>query len=156
MQKRIVINNGKKYHVNVVGWEDGIGAGSPTGVAWMQDQTGSWYSVQLSGVSSSLSYSISLIPAASKSVGMYANDFGFQLVQATNGSNYQVYVTSSGPSLVVSQSVAPYNSSKPYLFLQSVTDGAYYYVGASLSASVVQLIINDNSRINGQLIHSYT
>jgi hypothetical protein len=152
MQKRIVINNGKTYHVNVAGWEDGIGAGSPTGIAWMQDQTGSWYTVQLTGLSGSLSYSISLIPTNSKSVGMYANDFGYQIVQASNGSNYQVYITSSGPTLVVSQSIAPYNSAKPYLFLQSNTDGAYYYVGATLSASVVQLRINDNSRINGRLV----
>jgi len=148
MKQRVVVNKGRKFIVNVPGGtDDGVGPGCPVGVAWLQDETGAWYSVQLTGLSGSLSYLITAIPAESQSVGMNSNDYGFQLLQANDGLPYQVYIDSAGPTLVVSQSVAPFSDTgKPYLFLQSVTDGAYYYVGAT-SGSGVSLVINHNSRI---------
>ena len=154
MKYLYVKNKGKTYRITKpTTFEDGIGAGCPSGTAWLQDGTGSWYSVQLTGLSGSLSYSITAIPAASQSVGMNANDFGFQLVQANDSQNYQVYIT-AGPTLTISQSIAPYNSSKPYLFLRSLTDDAYYYVSANNSASVITLVINSNTRVAGSLVQA--
>jgi hypothetical protein len=152
MQKKIVVNKGKKYIVNVVGGDEGIGAGCPSGTAWLQDQLGAWYSVQLTGLSGSLSFSITAIPAANQSVGMNSNDFGFQIVQADDTYNYQVSIDSTGPSVVITQIPSGYESSKPFLFLQSVTDSAYYYVTAQNIATVITLVINDNSRIAGSLV----
>ena len=153
MHKRTIISNGKKYIVNCPGGgEEGIGAGCPSGTAWLKDELGNWYSVQLTGLSGSLSFSLTQLSASNYSVGMNNNDFGFQLVQANDGQNYQVYVTSAGPTLTISQCVAPYNSSKPFLFLQSKTDGAYYYVAALNTTGTISLAINANSRIAGSLV----
>ena len=154
MQKRIIINKGKKYIVNVVGGDEGIGAGCPSGVAWLQDETGAWYSLSLTGLSGSLSFVTTLIPTSSYSVGMYANDYGFQVIQANDTYNYQTSITSSGPTVVVSQTVSSFQSSKPFLFLQSNTDSAYYYVTARNSSGTISLVINDNSRIAGSLVNS--
>jgi hypothetical protein len=152
MIKRIIINKGKKYIVNCVGGvdEQGIGAGCPSGVAWLSDNTGSWFSVQLTGTSGSLSLSTTAIPATSQSVGMNANDFPFQIVQANDGLNYQVSIVAG--SVVISQTPSAYNSSKPYLFLQSKTDSAYYYVSAKNTAGTITLVINDNTRMDGSLV----
>jgi len=152
MQKRTVISGGKKYIVNCVGAGDdeGIGAGCPSGTAWLADGSNNWYSVQLSGLSGSLSLLATAIPATSQSVGMNANDFPFQIVQANDGLNYQVSI--SAGSVVIAQSVSAYNSSKPFLFLQSRTDGAYYYVQARNTLGTITLVINDNSRIAGSLV----
>jgi len=152
MQKRVIINKGKKYIVNCVGGDEGIGAGCPSGIAWLQDDTGVWYSAQLTGLSGSLDFLLTAIPAASQSVGMNSNDFGFQIVQADDTKNYEVSIDSGGPTVVISQTESAYNSSKPYLFLQSVTDSAYYYVSAANIATVITLVINDNSRIAGSLV----
>lgn len=151
--QRTIISKGKKYLVNVPALDDeGVGAGCPSGVAWLQDELGAWYSVQLTGLSGSLSYAITAIPAASQSVGMNANDFGFQIVQANDALNYQVSIDSVIPSVVITQLPSAYGSSKPFLFLQSNTDGAYYYVGANNTAGTITLVINDNTRIAGSLV----
>lgn len=152
MIKRVIINNGKKYIVNCVGGsEDGVGAGCPSGVAWLADNTGSWFSVQLTGMSGSLSFSTTPISAISQSVGMNSNDFPFQIVQANDGKNYQVSIVAG--SVVISQTQSAYQSSKPYLFLQSKTDSAYYYVSAKNTSGTITLVINDNTRMDGSLVH---
>lgn len=153
MQKRIVHSKGKTYIVNCPGGDDGIGAGCPSGTAWLQDESNAWYSVQLTGLSGSLDFSITAIPATSHSVGMNANDFGFQIVQANDGLNYQVSIDSAGPTIVISQTQSHYNSSKPYLFLQSKSDSAYYYVSALNTAGTKTLVINDNTRMAGSMVH---
>lgn len=152
MQKRIIINKGKRYIVNVVGGDEGIGAGCPSGTVWLQDEFGAWYSVQLTGLSGSLSFSITAIPAISQSVGMNSNDYGFQIVQADDTYNYQTSITSSGPTVIISQTASGFQSSKPFLFLQSVTDSTYYYVSAVNDAGTIKLVINDNSAIAGSLV----
>ncbi len=144
--------NGKVITINVPGGsEDGIGAGCPSGTAWLADGTGSWFSVQLTGASGSLSLSTTAIPATSQSVGMNANDFPFQIVQANDGLNYQVSIV--GGIVVISQTPSAYQSSKPYLFLQSKTDSAYYYVSAKNTSGTITLVINDNTRMDGSLVH---
>ena len=151
MKYLYIKNKGKTYRVNAPGGiDDGIGAGCPSGTAWLQDELGAWYSVQLSGLSGSLSYSITAM--ATSSVGFNANDFGFQIVQANDGLNYQVSIDSAGPTLEIAQSPSAYNSSKPFLFLQSLTDSAYYYVWAVNTTGTISLAINDNSRIAGSLV----
>jgi hypothetical protein len=154
MQKRIVINKGKKYIVNAPGGDDGIGAGCPSGIAWLQDDLDAWQSVQLTGLSGSLvtPLAFSITPISTNSVGMNANDFGFQIIMANDNLNYEVSVDSAGPTLVIDQTPSDYASSKPFLFLQSITDGAYYYVSALNTAGTITLVINDNTRIAGSLV----
>ena len=108
--RRTIINKGKKYLVNVVGEDEGIGAGCPSGVAWLQDENGVWYSVQLTGASGSLSFDITTIPTQDQSVGMNANDFGFQIIQANDTLNYQVSIDSVIPSVVITQTPSAYES----------------------------------------------
>ena len=150
MQKRIVVSNGKRFLVNVPGWEDGVGAGCPSGTAWLSDGT-DWYSVQLTGLSGSLSFQTPtqlIIP----SVGQYANDYGFQLVMADDGLVYEVSIVAGAVS--IAQTPSSLQSSKPFLFLQSKTDGAYYYVSAKNTAGTITLVINDNTRMDATLVKS--
>lgn len=150
MQKRVIISKGKKYIVNCVGGDEGIGAGCPSGTAWLADGSNNWFSVQLTGLSSSLSLVATAIPAASQSVGMQSNDFPFQIVQADDGLNYQVSIAVG--AVVIAQTPSAYNSSKPFLFLQSITDSAYYYVWAKNTAGTITLVINDNTRMAGSMV----
>lgn len=153
MKKLYKKKDGKIITINIPGGidEQGIGAGCPSGTAWLADGSNQWYSFQLTGTSGSLSLSTTAIPSISQSVGMNSNDFPFQIVQADDGNNYQVSIT--GGSVVISQTQSAYNSSKPFLFLQSNTDGAYYYVSAKNTAGTISLVINDNTRMDGSLVH---
>lgn len=147
MQKRIVMSGGKRFLVNVPGWEDGVGAGCPSGTAWLAEGS-TWYSVQLTGLSGSLSFDT---PAPiGPSVGQYANDYGFQLVMADDGLVYEVSIV--GGVVAISQTPSSLQSSKPFLFLQSVTDGAYYYVWAKNTAGTITLVINDNTRMDATMV----
>lgn len=134
MIKRIIIRNGKRYVVNTPGWNDGVGPGAPFGTLWEQSTTdNNWYSVNLTGTSGSLSIYVS-----SSTWQSPGQDFGYQLVQANDGDVYQVYISGSGASanLYVSQTSWPIQSNyKPYLILQSITDGNYYVVSLSTTTS---------------------
>ena len=142
MQQRFVKSKGRTFLVNTPSGDDGIGPGCPFGIAWMQDELGQWYSVQLTGTVGELSFIITPIPMSDWAVGFYANDFGFQLLQADDGKIYQVSVSSAGPSVVISQTPAQFQSFKPFLYLQSNTDGAYYYVSAINSGGTISLPLN--------------
>ena len=147
MNQVFVKSKGRTYLVNTPGFEDGIGPGCPFGIAWMQDELGQWYSVQLTGLSGSLSFSVTPIPMSDWAVGFYANDFGFQLLQADDGFIYQVSVNSAGPSVVISQTPSQFQSFKPFLYLQSNTDGAYYYISAVNDSGVITLPLNGSSGV---------
>ena len=140
-----VKSKGKTYIVNTPSGDDGIGPGCPFGIAWMQDELRQWYSVQLTGTVGGLSFLVAPIPMSNWAVGFYANDFGFQLLQADDGNIYQVSVDSSGPTIVISQMPAQFQSFKPFLYLQSFTDGAYYYISAINDSGVITLPLNGPS-----------
>lgn len=46
--KRPILSGGKRYIVNCVSWDEGIGPGGPVGTLWLQSTDGSWYAVNVS------------------------------------------------------------------------------------------------------------
>jgi hypothetical protein len=157
MIKRIIIKNGRKYIVNVCGWEDGIGPGSPTGTLWMQSTDGNWYAVSLTGTGVSTSININQTP-----LNLQTNDLGYQLLYGiSDGNVYQIYLSGNSGSVTLnvnpSPVVNPGTNYKPFLVLHSITDGNYYkvYLNSSISTgytvdttlitSDTTLITSDNS-----------
>ena len=151
MQKRIVIKNGKKYIVNTVGWDDGVGAGCPEGTLWMTSvANGLWYAINATGTAGSAAVSIN-----QTTIGWQDNSLGYQLVSADNGNIYAVYLTGIPNSVVFTVSQSAYTGSsgaKPYLLLQSVTDGNYYQFYLKNNSGSIQLS-GSNSMISSSWLH---
>ena len=153
MQKRIVIRNGKKYVVNTpsygdCGWEDGIGAGAPTGTLWMYDaDAGGWFAITLTGTSAS-----AMLHVDQNALTWASNDLGYNLLyDNSNGKVYQTYLSGSSGSVNIYLSQTPWPDQtdyKPYLWLLS-TDNYFYAVYASGSAPV--FFVDQNSRIKSDL-----
>ena len=147
MQKRIVINNGKKYIVNCPSSED-VGPACEPGTLWMQSTDLLWYAVNLTGTSASndLGIYVNQTPLAWESVG--GQDFGFQLLTYSS-SVYQVYLSGSAGDVTCSIAQTPWfggnSDGKPYLLLSSLTDG-YFYVVSAQSGSMY-LYPNPKSRV---------
>jgi hypothetical protein len=147
MQKRIIINGGKKYVVNVCDF-DGVGSLCPAGTLWMQSSDSNWYFVNLTGTSGSnnLAVYVNQTPLDWQSPGQ---DFPYQLLyNISNGNVYQVYLsgTAGSVTILVNSTPAPSNMDyKPYLYLQSITDGSFHIV--SLSGVPPVLTIEDNGTV---------
>lgn len=172
MQKRTVVNNGKRYLVNVPGWEDGIGAGFAVGQLVMKSTDGLWYITTASGSAPNAIAFVSTasLPFQSGSIwtqndytasvapwpSFYEQNFPYQIVGANDGKGYQVYLTGTAPStaLAVSQSAIYPNAyitnslgavidiAKPYLLLQSITDFNYYRAYLLNTAGTITLEID--------------
>lgn len=145
MQQRIIINKGKKYRVNVVGNDDGVGSATQPGTLWMKSTDGLWYAVTLSGSSASAALVVNQTPLNWVSPG--GQDFGYQLVyNYADGKAYQVFLSGSAGGVAVSASLTPWSNPtdyKPYLFLKS-TDGYFYRVG--INSGSISLVVNQNSK----------
>lgn len=134
MQQRIVVSNGKKYRVNCPSSED-VGPACSPGTLWMQSSDLLWYAINLTGTSASnnLSFSVNQTPLTWVSPG--GQDFGYQILACVdNTASYQVYLSGSAGYVTCSISQTPWaydqSNTKPYLFLQSITDGYFYRVYA--------------------------
>ena len=142
MRKIRVSKNGKNYLVNAVGWEDGIGPGAPPGTLWMISTDGKWYSVNISGSSSSAKLFVSQSALSWQPPGP---DFGYQLLQGDDGKSYFVYLSGSSPSIVISQSAYTGSAtSKPNLLLQSSADGNFYVVGLHNNSGQISASVNSS------------
>ena len=128
MHRRTIINKGKKYIVNCVGFDDAIGSGGSIGTLWMKSTDENWYSVNVSGISGSASISINQNPLLWHSPGQ---DVGNQLLLCDDGNSYVLYLTGTSPFVSFNITQVPFPGSaqpKPDLLLQSVTDGNFYIV----------------------------
>jgi len=148
MERRIVKKDGKKYLVNVSGYNDDVGPLAPAGTLWLQSITDNlWYSVNLTGTSASAARYVNPVSLDWQSVG--GQDFGYQLVQnITNNQVYQVYLSGSGAAatvLVSNNSWSLNTDYKPYLYLTSISDNNFYIVNITGS---VALIVDQNSKWN--------
>lgn len=144
MQQRIIVNNGKKYLVNVPSWEDDVAAMGNVGTLWMQSTDNNWYTVNLSGSAGSLSLYVN--QTSNGYVSPMGQEYGYQLVACDDGLTYQVYLHGISPAVVFTVSQVPYagtSQPKPYLYLQSITDGNYYTVGLTNIGGVIQPTVNN-------------
>lgn len=146
MQQKIVVNNGKKYIVNVSS-DDGVGAGFALGQLVSKSITDRyWYVVVASGSNNNVTASVSQSRLDYFGTSSYYDiNYPYQLLQATNGNTYALYLSGSAPnaSLVISQSA--YTGSaypKPYLLLQNITDRNYYRAYLSASGTTITLSVN--------------
>lgn len=147
MQKRLMINNGKKYIVNVASDDNGIGAGFAVGMLVMKSYTdGYWYTINSSGSVGQVTASISQSRLETFGTSSYYDiNYPYQLLRATNGNTYALYLSGSAPaaSLIISQSAYTGSADpKPYLLLQNMTDGNYYRAYLSASGATVSLSVN--------------
>jgi hypothetical protein len=168
MQQRTIINNGRKFLVNVATNDDGVGPGFAVGQLVMKSSDGSWYMLTSSGSSptATLFISQSALPFTSGPIyaqnaytasivgymDFYEQNFPYQILGSTDGNAYAIYLTGTAPTvtLVVSQSVwgpayittsynAVINTSKPGLILQNISDGNYYNAALTTSGSTTTL-----------------
>lgn len=174
MQQRTIISKGRRFLVNTATADDGVGAGFATGQLVMKSATdGMWYVVTATGASptAAVTVSQSALPYASgweikqnevtssflPAPSYYEQNFPYQIVASNNGLAYAVYLTGTAPTVtvVVSQSAwgpsyvtnslnAVIDIAKPYLLLQSVTDGNYYCAGLTTTLGVTTLVVNQN------------
>lgn len=146
MQQRVVVNNGKRYIVNTVGWEDGVGAGFPLGALVMKSITDKfWYIIYASGSANDVSASVSQSALSFPTESYFDQNYPYQLLGFDATSSYVVYLSGSAPNtaLVVSQSRFTGSSEpKPSLLLQNITDGNYYTAYLSASAGAIGLFVN--------------
>lgn len=181
MEQRTVISNGKRFLVNVATNDDGIGAGFSVGQLVMKSNTdGNWYVVTTSGSTSAMYVSQSALPftATGKSWSQGANtasfqivptfyeqNFPYQILGSNDGNAYAVYLTGTAPTvtLVVSQSAwgrsyitnsvgAVIDIAKPFLFLQNITTGNYYYAGLTTNAGTTTLSVNQTA-VSASWVH---
>lgn len=146
MQRRIVINKGRKYQVNVA-TDDGIGAGFALGQLVVKSISDSyWYVVVASGSYNNVTASISQSRIESFGTSSYYDiNYPYQLLRATNGNTYALYLSGSAPSstLIISQSAYTGSAEpKPHLLLQNMTDGNYYRAYLSASGATISLSVN--------------
>lgn len=172
MQQRVVINNGKRYLINVATNDDGIGAGFAVGQLVMKSYTDNlWYILTASGSAGSVAvfvsqsalpfqsgsswkqfdFTASSVPAPS----YYEQNYPYQIIAADDGLAYQVFITGSAPSVsvFVSQSAlytasvtldnnAVIDRAKPYLLLQNITNGDYYRAYLWDNAGTIELAVD--------------
>jgi hypothetical protein len=129
---------------------DDVGPAAPAGTLWMQSTGDSlWYAVNLSGTSGSNNLAISVNQTPLTWVSPGGQDFPYQLLQCTDGNVYQVYLSGTAGSVAfnVNPTPAPPNplDYKPYLLMQSLTDGNFYTVSLTAGPTVT---INPNSILN--------
>jgi len=149
MQKRIIKKNGKTYVVNVPTWGDGVGPGFPVGKMVFKSGTDRfWYVISTSGLPGSV------VPAVSQSVlsfpttSYYDQNYPYQLLKASNGFAYQLYLDGTAPTaaLVVSQSAwsgsVGMETPKPSLLLQNSTDGQFYNLYLSSSGATITIQVD--------------
>lgn len=146
MQKRTVINGGKKYLVNVA-TDDGIGAGFALGQLVVKSVSDLyWYVVVASGSANNVTASISQSRIEKFGTSSYYDiNYPYQLLRATNGNIYGLYLSGSAPTATLRISQSAYTGSaepKPYLLLQNVTDGNYYRAYLSASGATITLSVN--------------
>ena len=123
----------------------GIGSGCAIGTLWMQSTDNNWYEINITGSSGSAAVYVNQTPLIWQD-----NSLGYQLLQANGGDVYKVYLSGSSGDVSMSIEQTPWPSNldyKPYLFMRSATDGCFYVVSASVSASVVSVGVNQNSKI---------
>lgn len=124
---------------------DGIGSGCSVGVLWMKSTDDNWYEIALTGTSASAAILVNQTPLAWQD-----NSLGYQLLKASDSKVYKTYLSGSSGSVTMSiQQTSQSNDYdyKPHLLMRSATDGYFYAVSASVSASVVSLVVNQNSKI---------
>lgn len=146
MQKRIVVNRGRRYQINVA-TDDGVGAGFAIGQLTLKSITDKyWYIVTASGSAANATASVSASRLDYFGTSSYYDlNYPYQLLASTNGNSYAVYLqgSGSGATLVISQSAYTGSSyPKPYLLLQSISDGNYYQAYLSSSGGVTSLVTN--------------
>lgn len=146
MQKRTVLSGGKRYLVNVA-TDDGIGAGFALGQLVVKSISDLyWYVVVASGSANNVTTSISQSKLETFGTSSYYDiNYPYQLLAATNGNTYAVYLSGSAPnaSLIISQSAYTGSAEpKPYLLLQNVTDRNYYRAYLSASGATISLSVN--------------
>lgn len=122
----------------------GIGSGANPGFLWMKSSDGNWYELFITGSSGSAAVAINQTPLTWQD-----NSLGYQLLKASS-SVYPIFLTGNSGSVTLNVSQSAWGNNldfKPYLFMKSVTDQCFYVVSASVSASVVSLAVNQNSKI---------
>lgn len=157
MQRRVIISNGKRFLVNVAGFSEDVGPSAPMGTLWMQSITdGFWYEINVTGTSGSTAIYVNPTPLTWQSPGQ---DFGYQLLLCPDdGKVYQTYLSGSGNNVTMSVSQTPWASNadyKPYLLLESKTDGYMYPV--FIRSGSIYFKIEDNYRVwmNGEIPYTY-
>jgi hypothetical protein len=153
-----VVNNGRRYLVNVA-TDDGIGGGFAAGQLVMKSSDGQWYIVTASGSAGSIATSVNQTPLSyitgSDGTNYYDQNFPYQLLASSDGNAYAVFLDGTAPTatLTVSQSAygkayitnslgAVFDIAKPYLLLQNVSNGDYYYAGLGTSGGTTTLSVN--------------
>lgn len=144
----MVINNGKTYRVNCVSLDD-VGPSAAPGTLWEQSTDDSlWYAVNLAGTSASNDLAISINQTPLTWVSPGGQDFPYQLLLCTDGNVYQVYLSGTAGSVIMSVNATPAPNNldyKPYLLMQSLTDGCFYMVSLTAGPTIT---INPNSRMD--------
>lgn len=146
MQKRTVLSGGKTYIVNVAS-DDGVGAGFAVGQLVLKSTTDLfWYVITASGSNSNVTSSVSQSRLTYYGTSsFYDINYPYQLLSATNGKKYAVFLTGTAPTATLTISQSAYTGSadaKPYLLLQNITDGNYYRAYLSASGATVTLAVN--------------
>lgn len=122
----------------------GVGSGADVGTLWMT-LSGSWYECRITGSSGSAAVYVNQTALAWQD-----NSLGYQLLKANNNNVYAVYLSGPTGSIQMSISQSAWSNNldyKPYLLMKSVTDSCFYVVSASVSASVVTLNVQQQSKI---------
>jgi len=156
MQQKVIINKGKRYLVNVP-TDDGVGAGFAIGQLVLKSISDKfWYVAMSSGSAGSVITFVSQSQLTSFGTSSYYDqNYPYQLLGATNGNTYALYLSGSDPnaSLVVSQSAYTGSSQpKPNLILQNITDYNYYTARLNASASIITLVV-DQTTISQSYVH---
>lgn len=172
MQQRTIISNGKRLLVNVATNDDGIGAGFSVGQLVLKSTTdGKWYVVTTSGSAPAALYvTQSALPftatgqvwhqgeaTASYQVvpTFFEQNWPYQIVASNDGNAYAVYLTGNPPNVVVTVSQSAYSKAyitsstgavidiaKPYLLLQNISNGDYYYAGLTTALGTTTIAVN--------------
>ena len=183
MQQRIVVNNGKRYLVNVATDDEGVGAGFAVGQLVLKSNTdGNWYVATASGSAGNVVFFVSqsalgftsgkswnqgnYTASYTLAPSFYEQNFPYQIVASTDGNAYAIYLTGTAPActLVVSQSAygkafitnsmnAVIPLAKPNLLLQNITNGDYYMASLSSSLGTTTLVVSQNA-ISQSWVHS--
>ena len=152
------MSNGRRFLVNVA-TDDGIGGGFAAGQLVMKSSDGQWYIVTASGSAGSIATSVNQTPLSyitgSDGTSHYDQNYPYQLLASNDGNAYAVFLTGTAPNatFTVSQSAygkayitnsygAVFDIAKPYLLLQNISNGDYYYAGLGTSGGSTTLSVN--------------
>jgi len=141
MQRRVVFSKGKRFLVNAVGWEDGIGPGASIGTLWMSEGSASWYPIFITGSKNTAT----LVVSQSVLPNYTDNSVGYQLLAGDDGRSYFVYLSGNPPTVTFNVSQSAYTGSaspKPDLLLQSTTDNNFYKVYIHNSGGVKTAVVD--------------